>query len=70
MNWIEAEFTALRYFTVDGSDHSSHAEQKAAIAGYIRSANTHVRRSDVSLPSPTRYSSRSGFVSGPKPLKR
>jgi len=40
MNWIEAEFTALRYFTVDGSDQSSHAEQKAAIAGYIRSANT------------------------------
>ena len=70
MNWIEAEFTALRYFTLDGSDHSSHAEQEAAIAGYIRSANTHVRRSDVSLPSPTRYSSRSGFVSGPKPLQR
>ena len=28
LNWIEAEFTALRYFALDGSDYPSHAEQK------------------------------------------
>jgi hypothetical protein len=39
LNWIEAEFTALRYFTLDGSDYPSHAAQEAAIAGYIRWAN-------------------------------
>ena len=36
LNWIESEFTALRYFTLDGSDYPSHAAQEAAIAGYIR----------------------------------
>ena len=41
LNWIESEFTALRYFTLDGSDYPSHAAQEAAIAGYIRWANKH-----------------------------
>jgi hypothetical protein len=36
LNWIEAEFTALRYFTLDGSDYLSHAAQELAIARYIR----------------------------------
>jgi transposase len=36
LNWIECEFAALRYFTLDGSDYPSHAAQEAAIAGYIR----------------------------------
>jgi hypothetical protein len=39
LNWIECEFTALRYFTLDGSDYPSHTAQEAAIAGYIRWAN-------------------------------
>jgi transposase len=39
LNWIECEFTALRYFTLDGSDYPTHAAQEAAIAGYIRWAN-------------------------------
>jgi hypothetical protein len=39
LNWIEAEFTALRYFTLDGSDYPSHAAQELAIARYIRWAN-------------------------------
>jgi hypothetical protein len=34
LNWIEAEFTALRYFTLDGSDYPSHTAQEHAIAGY------------------------------------
>ena len=30
------EFAALRYFALNGTDHRSHAEQNAAIAGYVR----------------------------------
>jgi transposase len=41
LNRIESEFTALRYFTLDGSDYPSHAEQEKAIAGYIRWHNRH-----------------------------
>ena len=43
LNWIECEFTALRYFTLDGSDYPSHAAQEAAIAGYIRWTNRRAR---------------------------
>ncbi|HVM00117.1 MAG TPA: transposase [Egibacteraceae bacterium] len=39
LNWIESEFTALRYFTLNGSDYADHAEQAAAIRGYIRWRN-------------------------------
>jgi transposase len=41
LNWIESEFTALRYFTLDGSDYPSHAVQEHAIAGYVRWRNRH-----------------------------
>ncbi|MFE7313968.1 transposase [Streptomyces sp. NPDC057555] len=41
LNWIEAEFAALRYFALNGTDHRSHAEHNAAIAAYIRWHNTH-----------------------------
>lgn len=40
LNWIEAEFAALRYFALNGTDHRTHAEQNAAIAAYIRWHNT------------------------------
>ena len=30
LNRIEAQFTALRYFALDGTDHTSHAEQARA----------------------------------------
>jgi transposase len=43
LNWIEAEFAALRYFALNGTDHRSHAEQNAAIAGYVRWRNTRAR---------------------------
>ncbi|MGW6404936.1 helix-turn-helix domain-containing protein [Streptomyces sp. NPDC055134] len=36
LNWIEAEFAALRYFALNGTDHRSHDEQNAAVASYIR----------------------------------
>ena len=35
LNWIEAEFMALRYFVPNGSDYRTHAEQGAAIRGYV-----------------------------------
>ncbi|GAA1233805.1 MULTISPECIES: IS630 family transposase [Streptomyces] len=39
LNWIEAEFAALRYSALNGTDHRSHDEQNAAIAAYIRWRN-------------------------------
>ena len=43
LNWIECEFTALRYFTLDGSDDPSPAAQELAIARYVRWANRHAK---------------------------
>ncbi len=42
LNRIEAQFTALRYFTLDGTDHASHREQASMIRRYIawRNRNT------------------------------
>jgi hypothetical protein len=46
LNRIEAQFTALRYFAVDGTDHASHTEQASMIRRYIawRNRNAHDRR--------------------------
>ena len=35
LNRIEAQFQALRYFTLDGTDHRSHQEQNSMIRRYI-----------------------------------
>ncbi|MEQ7129127.1 hypothetical protein ABN034_31950 [Actinopolymorpha sp. B11F2] len=43
LNWIESEFTAIRYFTLDGSDYPSHAAQETAIASYLRWHNKQAR---------------------------
>ncbi|MGH2760162.1 MAG: IS630 family transposase [Actinomycetota bacterium] len=40
LNWIECEFSALRYFALNGSDYASHAEQNAAIGAYLRRRNS------------------------------
>ena len=40
-NRIEAQFQALRYFTLDGTDHPSHAEQASMIRRYIIWRNAH-----------------------------
>lgn len=42
MNRIEAQFTALRYFALDGTDHATHEEQASMIRRYIawRNRNT------------------------------
>jgi transposase len=41
LNRIEAQFQALRYFTLDGTDHATHAEQASMIRRYIRWRNRH-----------------------------
>ena len=45
LNRIEAQFTALRYFTLDGTDHESHKVQGRMIRRYIawRNRNAHDR---------------------------
>lgn len=43
LNWIESEFAALRYFTLNGADYASHEEQNAAIRAYIRWRNARAR---------------------------
>jgi transposase len=41
LNRIEAQFTALRYFALDGTDHASHQEQASMIRRYIIWRNAH-----------------------------
>jgi transposase len=41
LNRIEAQFTALRYFALDGTDHPSHTEQGRMIRRYIAWRNRH-----------------------------
>jgi transposase len=41
LNRIEAQFTALRYFTLDGTDHADHKEQGSMIRPYIIWRNRH-----------------------------
>nr|WP_244894207.1 transposase [Planobispora rosea] len=41
LNRIEAQFTALRYFALDGTDHASHKEQGSMIHRYIIWRNRH-----------------------------
>ncbi|WP_436799057.1 transposase [Micromonospora fulviviridis] len=55
LNWIEAEFAAVRYFALNGTDHRTHAEQDAAIGDYIRWRNQRARP-------------KTGFATGSKTL--
>ena len=43
LNRIEAQFQALRYFALDGTDHGSHRQQASMIRRYIiwRNRNAH-----------------------------
>ena len=43
LNRIEAQFTALRYFTLDGTGHASHKEQGSMIRRYIIWRNKHAQ---------------------------
>jgi transposase len=46
LNRIEAQFQALRYYALDGTDHASHHAQASMIRRYIagRNRNAHNRR--------------------------
>jgi len=39
LNWIEPEFTALRYFALSGTDHRTHAWQGEMVDRYMRWRN-------------------------------
>jgi transposase len=41
MNRLECQFTALREFTLNGTDHASHREQGSMIRRYIAWRNRH-----------------------------
>jgi transposase len=41
LNRIDAQFTALRYFALDGTDHATHQEQGSMIRRYIIWRNNH-----------------------------
>jgi hypothetical protein len=41
LNRIAVQFTALRYFAFDGTDHNSHTEQASMIRRYIALRNRH-----------------------------
>jgi len=41
LNRVEAQFTALRHFTLDGTDHTSHKEQASMIRRYNIWHNNH-----------------------------
>jgi transposase len=43
LNRIEAQFAALGYFTLDGTDYGSHPEQASMIRRYIAWRNRHAR---------------------------
>jgi transposase len=43
LNRIEAQFQALRYFALDGTDHRSHEEQNSMIRRYIAWRNRHAQ---------------------------
>lgn len=55
LNWIEAEFAALRYFALNGTDHRSHEGQNAAIAAYVRWRNARANpKTNLAPASPIR----------------
>jgi hypothetical protein len=55
LNWIEAEFAALRYFALNGTDHRSHDEQNAAIGSYVRWRNARAKpKTNFGVGSPIR----------------
>jgi hypothetical protein len=41
LNRIEAQFTALRYFALNGTGHATHKEQRSMIRRYIIWRNNH-----------------------------
>ncbi|NMH93517.1 transposase [Pseudonocardia bannensis] len=55
LNWIEADFAALRYFALNGTDHRSHDEQNVAIPAYVRRRNARAQpKVNFAVGSPIR----------------
>ncbi len=56
LNWMEAEFAAVRYFALNGTDHRAHTEQDTAIGGYIRWRNQRAQpKTDFATNSKIRH---------------
>jgi hypothetical protein len=47
LNRIEAQFTALRYFALDGTDHRTHQEQGSMIRRYIAWRNRNAENREL-----------------------
>ena len=47
LNRIEAQFTALRYFALDGTDHRTHQEQGSMIRRYIARRNRYAENREL-----------------------
>jgi len=47
LNRIEAQFTALRYFALDGTDHRTHQEQGSMIRRYITWRNRNTKNREL-----------------------
>jgi len=47
LNRIEAQFTALRYFCVDGTDHPDHETQARMIRRYIAWRNRNAKQAQL-----------------------
>jgi hypothetical protein len=67
LNWIQAEFAALRYFVPNGTEHRSPAERDTAIGDYIRWRNQRARfktgyATNCGRAAPSSLSSGSGAV--------
>jgi hypothetical protein len=52
LNCIEAQFTALRYFTLDGTDQASHKEQASMIRRSSSGATTMLTTNGSAASSP------------------
>ncbi len=59
LNRIEAQFTALRYFTLDGTDHAGHKGQGSMIRRYRHAGDRRLRavvdRANVAYPQGSSY---------------
>jgi hypothetical protein len=54
LNRIEAQFQALRYFCLNGTDHPDHATQARLILRYIDWRNRHIHDPKAPPHHPTR----------------
>ena len=55
LNRIEAQFQALRYFALDGTDHPTHREQATMIRRYIIWRNRHAHDQHYASRQPGRH---------------